>query len=79
MREGDLALCVWLPLALADLFGWTVSAATMGKLAPGRADILSAWCLPHLAAAVRADDERARQDRLEDFFDRMASRARKAS
>ena len=46
----------------------------MGKTRIGRAEILDAWALPHLAAAVRADDERARQDRLSAFFDDMASR-----
>lgn len=66
---------MWLPIALADLLGWTCSAATIGKVAPGRADVLDSWGLPNLAEAVRADDERARQDRLEAFFNRMATRA----
>jgi len=46
----------------------------MGKVAPGRADVLDSWGLPNLARAVRADDERARQDRLEDYFNGLARR-----
>ena len=46
----------------------------MGKVEPGRADVLDSWGLPNLAEAVRADDERARQDRLEDYFNGLARR-----
>lgn len=74
MREGQLALGVWLPLAFADLLGWTISMATMNQSTPGRAEILDSWGLQHLASAVRDEDLRAEDARLVAGFNRIAKR-----
>lgn len=62
MRAGELALGVWLPIALADIIGWIAAGATMGEVQLEREKVLSAWGLTDLAKAVANDAERARAE-----------------
>lgn len=71
MRSGGAALGVWLPIALADILSWVAFGATWGERKFRRGQILEAWCLPDLAAAVRTDEDAAEKAREEDGDDRL--------
>jgi hypothetical protein len=72
LREGQAAVGVWLPLALADLIGWLAAGTTMGATIIRRADALDAWGLPELAKAVRNDDADAEDSATVAAFERLA-------
>lgn len=54
IAAGRETLCVWLPLALADL---VATVAGFGGQKLGRGELLESWMLPALAESVR-DAER---------------------
>ena len=68
-REGAAALGVWLPLALADLFGCVMSLTGVNLR---RSDVLASWCLPELAAEARRDEEEGEDRVTVESFNRLA-------
>ncbi len=59
---------MWLPLAMADLYGWLTGL--FGKPVR-RSDALASWCLPALAAAVKGDEDESEDRETIDQFDRL--------
>lgn len=76
MRAGELALGVWLPLALADILGWVAYGASWGESEIDRETALKSWGLTDLAQAVENDHVRAKEkeenDELMASFERFA-------
>jgi len=59
---------VWLPLALADLYGWLTGL--FGKPVR-RSDALASWSLPVLSAAVKRDEDESEDLETIDQFERL--------
>ena len=70
-REGASTLGLWLPLALASLVQSVVGL--FGK-PPATSELLGSWMLPHLAAAMRREEEAARAGALGDWLDGLERR-----
>lgn len=68
LREGLAGLGVWLPLAMADIFGWMQSFDGKGVK---RSDVLNSWFLPELAAAVRSDEDECEDRETVENFNRL--------
>lgn len=80
-RAGELAVGVWLPLALADILGWIAYGASWGEKEIDRATAVRSWGLTDLAQAVENDLARAKEkeenDELMASFERFAKLAAK--
>ena len=60
-REGESTLGLWLPLAMASV---VQTIAGLFGSPPKASEILAGWMLPHLADAMRREEEKARADGL---------------
>ena len=74
-REGLSTLPLWLPLAFATLVQCVIGIA--GK-PPKRSELLQAFALPELAAAVARDEDEAENDALGAWLENIERRFGKA-
>ena len=60
-REGESTLGLWLPLAMASLVQCIVG---LFGHPPKTSEILARWMLPHLAAAIKREEDAAQAEGL---------------
>ena len=75
MREGEVALGVWLPLALGSMMTLALNALkSKGEPEVKMSDVLASWALPTRAEGMRREEAREANDRMIANFNALAER-----